>query len=36
MLQEENISLSQERLIENNIKKALEINEENPMILMVK
>lgn len=36
MLQEENISISQERLIENNIKKALEINEENPMILMVK
>jgi hypothetical protein len=36
MLQEENLSISQERLIENNINKALEINEENPMILMVK
>jgi len=36
MLQKENISELQLRVIDNNIKKAIEINEKSPMIVMVK
>jgi hypothetical protein len=36
MLQKEDISEMQFRVIDNNIKKAIEINDKSPMIVMVK
>jgi len=36
MLQRENLDQIQLKIIENNLKKAIEINDKSPMIVMVK